>query len=93
VHWEAVKRILRYVKGTLNLGLQIVKSRSTVVNIFADADCAGCPNDRRSTEGFAVFFGSNLIFWSVRKQATVSTSSTEAEYKTLANATTEVMWI
>jgi hypothetical protein len=47
VHWEAVKRILRYVKGTLNLGLQIVKSRSTVVNIFADADCAGCPTINR----------------------------------------------
>jgi hypothetical protein len=46
VHWEAVKRILRYVKGTLNLGLQIVKSRSTVVSTFANADWTGCPNDR-----------------------------------------------
>jgi hypothetical protein len=93
VHWEAVKRILRYVKGTLNLSLQIVKSRSTVVSTFANADWTGCPNDRRSTGGFAVFFGSNLISWSAWKQSTVSRSSTGAEYKALTNATAEVMWI
>jgi hypothetical protein len=57
VHWEAVKRILRYGKGTLRLGLWFIKLDSTVVSTFADADWAGCPNDRRSTGGFAMFFG------------------------------------
>jgi hypothetical protein len=58
-----------------------------VVSAFSDADCAGCVDDRRSTRGFAVCQGENLILWTTRKQATVSRSSIEAEYKALANAT------
>lgn len=93
VHWAAVKRILRYVRGTLHLGLKIRKSLSTLVSAFTDANWAGCPDDRRSTGGFAVLFGSNLISWTTRKQATVSQSSIEAEYKAIANATAELMWV
>jgi hypothetical protein len=89
-----VKRILRYLRGTISLGLCISKSDSILVSVFSDADWAGCPDDRRSTGGFAVFLGSNLISWCARKQATVSrSSSTEAEYKALANATAEVIWV
>ncbi|WVZ95958.1 hypothetical protein U9M48_041658, partial [Paspalum notatum var. saurae] len=93
VHWRAVKRILRYIRGTLSVGLKIKKSCSKLLSAFADADWACCPDDRKSIGGFAVFFGSNLISWSARKQATVSRSSTEAEYKALANATAELMWV
>ena len=78
VHWEAVKRILRYVQGTIDLGLKIRKSNSMLVSAFSDADWAGCPDDRRSTGGFAVFLGCNLVSWCARKQPTVSRSSTEA---------------
>ena len=93
VHREVVKRILRYVKGTIGLGLRFKKSNSMLVSAFSDADWAGCPDDRRSTSGFAVFLGGNLVSWCARKQAMVSRSSTEAEYRSLANATAEVMWI
>jgi hypothetical protein len=93
VNWTAVKRILRYLRGTISLGLRISKSSSTVVSAFSDADWAGCPDDRRSTGGFAAYVGSNLVSWNAKKQATVSRSSTEAEYKSLANATAEVMWV
>jgi hypothetical protein len=93
VHWAAVKRILRYIKHSTKLGLKIRRSDSTLVSAFSDADWAGSVDDRRSTRGFAVFLGSNLISWSARKQSTVSRSSTEAEYKAIADATAEVMWI
>ncbi|XP_015689736.2 uncharacterized mitochondrial protein AtMg00810-like [Oryza brachyantha] len=93
VHWTAVKRILRCIKQCTSMGLNIHRSGSTRVSGFSDADWAGSVDDRKSTGGFAVFIGSNLVSWSARKQATVSRSSTQSEYKAIANATVEIMWV
>jgi hypothetical protein len=64
-----------------------------LVNAFTDSNWASDPDDRRSTGGFAVFIGGNLVSWCAQKQPTVSTSSTEAKYKAIANATAELMWV
>jgi histone deacetylase 1/2 len=92
-HMSAVKRILRYIRYTIDSGLQLCSTTSTLLSAFSDADWAGSIDDRRSTGGYAIFYGGNLIAWSARKQSTVSRSSTESEYKALANATAELIWV
>jgi hypothetical protein len=77
-HLAAIKRILRYVKGTLSHGLQVYSSSPASMVTYTDADWVGCPDTRRSTSGFCVYLGDNLISWSSKRQYTVSHSSTEA---------------
>jgi hypothetical protein len=91
-HWIAAKRVLRYLNGTIDHGLHYTKS-NLQLNAFCDSNWAGCPDDRRSTTGFAVFLGDCLIAWSAKKQAVVSRSSTEAEYRSLSITTAELFWI
>jgi hypothetical protein len=93
VHWVVVKRILRYLHYTIDMGLHFTKTCSTLLSAFSDADWAGNPDGRRSTGGYAIFFGGNLVSWSPRKQSSVSQSSTEAVYKAVADATAELIWI
>ncbi|KAK9912325.1 hypothetical protein M0R45_036193 [Rubus argutus] len=78
-HLAAVKRILRYLKGTPDQGLQITKG-DPILTIFTNADWGGCPIDRRTTTGYCVFLGNTLLSWSAKKQPTITRSSTEAEY-------------
>ena len=92
-HFTAIKRILRYLKGTITEGLHISPSKTTTLTAYTDADWAGCPTTRRSTSGFAVFLGDNLISWPSKRQPTVSRSSAEAEYRGVANTVAETIWI
>jgi hypothetical protein len=93
MHWEAVKRILRYVKGMIDTDLRFRKSSLLDIGIFTNVDWAKRVDDRGSTRGYVVFVGPNLVSWSSKKQPTVSRSSTEAEYKAHANGAAKVMWI
>ncbi|MCH93029.1 retrovirus-related Pol polyprotein from transposon TNT 1-94 [Trifolium medium] len=95
-HWKAVKRILRYLKGTTSHGLLLHPSSSSPpfsLRAYSDADWATDQDDRRSVSGSCIYFGSNLVSWSSKKQPLVARSSTEAEYRSMAHTTAELMWI
>ena len=92
-HLAALKWILRYVRGTLHLGLLLRPSAQSDLVVYSDADWAGCPDTRKSTSGYVVFLGDNLISWSSKRQNAVSRSSAEAEYRAVTNAAAEVSWL
>jgi histone deacetylase 1/2 len=95
-HWKAVKRILRYLKGTISHGLLLSSSTTGPpfsLRAYSDADWATDHDDRRSTSGSCIYFGPNLVSWGSKKQALVARSSTEAEYRSMANTTVDLLWI
>lgn len=91
LHLASLKRILRYVCGTLHLGLHLRPSSTT--DLITYSDWAGCPDTRRSTSGYVVFLWDNLISWSSKRQTIVSRSSAEVEYRAMANAIAEATWL
>ncbi|GJV84077.1 ribonuclease H-like domain-containing protein [Tanacetum coccineum] len=92
-HLAALKRILRYDQGTLDLGLHLYASSTTYLVGYTDADWAGCPSTRRSTLGYYVFLGDNLLSWSAKRQHTLLRSSAEAEYRGVAHVVAETAWL
>ncbi|GJS03945.1 hypothetical protein Tco_0320453 [Tanacetum coccineum] len=85
-HFEAIKRVFRYLKGTINMGLWYPKDNAMSLTAYADADHAGCQDSRRSTSGSAQFLGDRLVSWSSKKQRSTAISTTEAEYIAIAIA-------
>ncbi|GJT15201.1 ribonuclease H-like domain-containing protein [Tanacetum coccineum] len=92
-HFTALKRILRYVCGTIDHGLQLYVSSTSQLTAYTDTDWAGCPVTRRSTSGYCVFLSDNLLSWSAKRQVTLSHSSAEVEYRGVANVIAETAWI
>ncbi|KAG8496134.1 hypothetical protein CXB51_009382 [Gossypium anomalum] len=93
VHFKAVKRVLGYLHGTLDHGLHFTKSSKLLLEGFSDVSWGSDINDRRSTSGYCVFLGGSPISWSSRKQQVVSRLTAEAEYRSLAHVTAEMVWI
>ena len=91
--FQYLKRILRYVCRTSQYGLHLYKESSLDLNAYSDSDWAGCQEIRRSTTDFCAFLGSNMVSWCAKRQPTVSRSSTEAEYRALAETALELTWI
>ncbi|KAK2396286.1 hypothetical protein QL285_057944 [Trifolium repens] len=92
-HWNAVIQILKYIKGSPGKGLVFTDRGNTNIIGYSDADWAGDASDRRSTSGYCVFIGGNLISWKSKKQTVVARSSTEAKYRAMAHATYELLWL
>ncbi|CAJ2677847.1 unnamed protein product [Trifolium pratense] len=92
-HMHSLRRILRYIQDTSHYGLHLYPSSITSLISYTDADWGGCPDTRRSTSGYCVFLGENLLSWSSKRQATLSRSSAEAEYCGVANVVSESCWL
>nr|GEU71850.1 ribonuclease H-like domain-containing protein [Tanacetum cinerariifolium] len=92
-HFADLKHILRYVQGTLDLGLHLYASSTTTLVGYTDADWAGCPSTRSSTSGYCVFLGENLLSWFAKRQHNLLRSSAEAEYQGVANVVAETTWL
>jgi hypothetical protein len=91
-HLAALKCILHYVHGTLDLGLHLHASSQFELAVYSDVDWVGCPNTLKSTLGYAVFLG-DKVSWSSKCQNIVSRSSAKAEYRVVANAVAEASWL
>lgn len=93
LHWEAVKRLLRYLVGTANKGMFFSASSPLSLHAYSDADWAGNKYDYTSTGAYIVYLGRQPISWSSKKQTGVAGSSTEAEYRALTSAAAELKWL
>lgn len=92
-HWPFLRRVLRYLSGTLHMGLTIHANSPSTLHAYSDADWARDKDDYISTTAYIVYLGRNPISWTSRKQKTRARSSTEAEYRAVAATTAELLWI
>ena len=92
-HMIALKRIIKYVKTTSNLGVWYSKDTNNVLVGYSDADWAGNADDRKSTSGGCFYVGNNLVSWMSKKQNSISLSTTEVEYIVVGSCCTQPLWM
>ena len=92
-HWNAVKRIFKYIKGTLDYGIFFVNKVNLNLNGFSDADYARDEGTRKSTSGYAFMLGSSIVSWCSQKQRTVALLTTESEYVAACQSIKELVWL
>ncbi|GJX72780.1 retrovirus-related pol polyprotein from transposon TNT 1-94 [Tanacetum coccineum] len=92
-HFHAVKRIFKYLRGSVNRGLWYPKDSSIALTAYADADHAGCQDTRRSTSGSMQLLGDRLVSWSLKRQKSAAISSTEAEYIAMSGCFAQILWM
>ncbi|GJV71335.1 hypothetical protein Tco_1491330 [Tanacetum coccineum] len=92
-HFEAIKRVFWYLKGTINMGLWYPKDNAVSLTTYADADHAGCQDSRTCTPGSAQFLGDRLVSWSSKKQRSTAISTTKAEYIAMSGCCAQILWI
>nr|XP_016452893.1 PREDICTED: uncharacterized mitochondrial protein AtMg00810-like [Nicotiana tabacum] len=92
-HLEAAMRVVRYIKKSPGMGIFLKKGALTQVTAYCDSDWAVCPNTRRSVTGYVIKLGDSLVSWKSKKQQIVSRSSAEAEYRSMAAVTAEIVWL
>lgn len=93
-HWKAAKRVLRYLQGTIGLGILFIGNceQPNVLFAYSDSDFATCIDTRKSISGVTLILNSGSVIWSARKQGVVATSTTDAEYIAAHDASKEIVW-
>lgn len=93
LHWKAAKRVLRYLAGTCNMGIEYRSSNMTnILTVYSDADYGTCSDTRKSISGVILILNNGPVIWFSRKQGVVATSTTYAEYIAAYDATKEIVW-
>ena len=92
-HWIAALRVVRYLKGCPDQGIMLTSNSDLRLTAYYDSDWSACPITRRSLSAYVVMLGDSVVSWKTKKKRTVSRSSAEAEYRSMADTTCELKWL